>query len=66
MFQKILKEVKKLLVQINGVGNGHIKQAKTVYDILIKKYEIPIVIIYKKKTNSVENFLVKVKLFLKI
>ena len=35
--------------QINGIGNGHLTQAETVYDILIKKYTIPVVIIYGKK-----------------
>ena len=32
--------------QINGIGNGHLTQAQTVYDVLIKKYKIPVVIIY--------------------
>lgn len=32
--------------QINGIGIGHLTQAQTVYDILIKKYKIPLVIIY--------------------
>lgn len=32
--------------QINGIGNGHLTQALTVYKVLIKKYKIPIVIIY--------------------
>lgn len=32
--------------QVCGIGNGHITQSKVVYNILIKKYRIPIVIIY--------------------
>ena len=32
--------------QICGIGMGHLTQAKNVYDILIKKYEIPVIIIY--------------------
>ena len=32
--------------QVCGVGNGHITQSKVVYNILIKKYKIPLVIIY--------------------
>lgn len=34
--------------QINGIGNGHMTQAQTVYNILIEKYKIPIIIIYGK------------------
>ena len=26
--------------QINGIGNGHLTQSKTVYDVLIKKYKL--------------------------
>ena len=32
--------------QVNGIGNGHLTQAETVYKVLIKNYKIPIVIIY--------------------
>lgn len=37
--------------QINGIGNGHLTQAETIYKILIKNYKIPIVIIYGRKTG---------------
>ncbi len=37
--------------QINGIGNGHITAANVVYDVLIKYYEIPVIIIYGKNYN---------------
>lgn len=37
---------KKLGLIVNGIGNGHITQAITVYKILKKKYQIPIVVIW--------------------
>ena len=40
--------------QVNGIGNGHLTQAKTIYTILIKKYKIPIVIIYGRN-NGYDN-----------
>ena len=48
IFLKNIKRRNKKIIgfQVNGVGNGHIRQAKTVYDILIKSYEIPVVLIY--------------------
>lgn len=40
--------------QICGIGNGHLTQAKTMYDILVKHYEIPVVLVYgKKNTNGI-------------
>ena len=40
--------------QINGIGNGHLTQAKTVYDILIEHYAIPVVLVYgRSDTNGV-------------
>ena len=40
--------------QINGIGNGHLTQAKTLYDILIHHYEIPIVLVYgRENTNGI-------------
>ena len=46
----ITKERNKKILgfQINGIGNGHITQAKTIYDILVKHYEIPVVVIYTR------------------
>lgn len=43
-----MKSPKKYIIgfQVNGVGNGHLTQAKTIYAVLIKKYEIPVIIIY--------------------
>ena len=42
---------------IQGVGNGHITQANTIYDILIKNgYLIPIVILYGPKNKNL-NFI---------
>ena len=35
--------------QICGIGNGHLTQAKVVYDIMIKRYDIPIVVIYGRQ-----------------
>lgn len=37
---------KRLGLIVNGIGNGHITQAITVYNILKKKYTIPIVVIW--------------------
>ena len=40
--------------QINGIGNGHITQAKTLYDILIRHYDIPVVLMYgRSDTNGI-------------
>lgn len=40
--------------QINGIGNGHLTQAKTLYDILINHYEIPVVLVYgRENTNGI-------------
>lgn len=36
---------KKIGMMVNGIGNGHITQAVTVYNILKKKYNIPIVLV---------------------
>ena len=46
-FNKIdVSKIKKIIgFQINGVGNGHITQAITIYNILIKYFEIPVVVI---------------------
>jgi len=46
--------------QINGIGNGHLTQSKTVYDVLIKKYKIPIVIIYGRN-EGYDNFFLNSK-----
>lgn len=40
------KEGKVIGFQVCGIGNGHITQSKVVYNILIKKFRIPLVIIY--------------------
>jgi len=48
--------------QINGIGNGHLTQAKTIYDVLIKKYKIPVVIIYGKN-NYYDDYFFKSKVF---
>ena len=42
--------------QICGIGNGHLSQSKVIYDIVIKKYKIPIVIIYGKNKGYDEHF----------
>ena len=58
-FNKIdISKIKKKIIgfQINGVGNGHITQAITVYNILIKYFEIPIVVIYGIKKNLQKYF----------
>ena len=40
--------------QINGIGYEHIQQSKILYDILIKHYKIPLVLIYgNNSTNGV-------------
>lgn len=49
-------------MQICGVGNGHISQAKSVYDILEHKYDIPIVIIHGAKKNSADSVFPKDKI----
>ena len=41
--------------QVCGIGNGHLSQAKVIYDIVIKKCKIPIVIIYGKE-KGYDNF----------
>lgn len=41
--------------QICGIGLGHLTQAKCVYEIIIKKYKIPIVVIYGA-SNCFDNF----------
>ena len=46
MKKPIESPLKTIGLVVNGVGNGHITQAKTVYDILLKKYKIPIVVIW--------------------
>lgn len=42
------RRIKKKIIgfQVCGIGNGHLSQAKVIYDIMIKKYHIPVVIIY--------------------
>lgn len=70
MFLKNIKRnyKKKILgFQVMGIGNGHISQAKTVYNILIKNYEVPIVIIYgaKKEDKSIDNYFNKSKIVYK-
>lgn len=58
-FNKIdVSKIKKKIIgfQINGVGNGHITQAITIYNILIKYFEIPVVIIYGTKKNIQKHF----------
>ena len=32
--------------QVNGIGNGHLTQAKCVYDVLVDHFDIPIVVVY--------------------
>lgn len=51
--------------QINGIGNGHLTQAKTVYDVIIKKYQIPVVIFYGKNNNNIANYFSKSKVVFK-
>lgn len=41
--------------QICGIGLGHLTQAKCIYDIIIKKYKIPIIIIYGV-TNGFDDY----------
>jgi hypothetical protein len=41
-------------LQINGFGNGHLTQGKVIYDVLIKHYDIPIVVVYgRNDTNGI-------------
>ena len=48
---------KKILgFQICGIGRGHLTQAQTVYNVLIKKYNIPVVIIYGRNSGFSKNF----------
>nr|QFG74620.1 MAG: hypothetical protein [Megaviridae environmental sample] len=37
--------------QICGIGNGHLTQAEIIYNVLIKNYKIPVVIIYGMEDN---------------
>ena len=37
-------------------GNGHITQAITIYNILIKYFEIPVVVIYGVKKKYPKTF----------
>ena len=49
--KRSINKSKVLGFQICGIGNGHLTQALTVYNILIKRYRIPIVIIYRKENQ---------------
>ena len=51
--------------QINGIGNGHLTQALTVYKVLVKKYKIPVVIIYGRN-EGYDIYFHLVKLFIKL
>ena len=42
--------------QVNGIGNGHLTQAKVVYGVLIERYEIPVVLIYGREGGFDEAF----------
>ena len=57
-----VNKTKILGFQVCGTGNGHLTQAKTVYDILIKYYHIPVVIVYGRNYIQ-ENLFSKSKLF---
>ena len=50
--QKFQQNKKIIGFQICGIGNGHINQAITVYNLLNKIYEIPVVIIYGKEEKE--------------
>ena len=44
----------KIAFMINGIGNGHLTQAKTTYNILKKSCHIPLVIIFGHKKDSLK------------
>ena len=42
--------------QVCGIGNGHLTQSQTVYNILITKYDITLVIVYGRESGFTDNF----------
>lgn len=45
----------KIGFMINGIGNGHLTQAKTTYNILKKSCHIPLVLIFGHKKDSLKD-----------